>query len=39
MAEDITNKAAVACCSKRTAGDSVKPGWSIEAAGTMPVTD
>lgn len=27
MAEDITNKAAAACGSKRTAGDGVKPGW------------
>ena len=27
MNKVITNKAAVACCSKRTAGDSVKPSW------------
>ena len=32
MAEDITNKAAAACCSKRAAGDSVKPGWLPDSA-------
>ena len=31
-AEVITNKAAVACCCKRTAGDCVKPGWLPDSA-------
>ena len=32
MDEVITNKAAVACCCKRTAGDGVLPGWLPDSA-------
>lgn len=32
MSTEKTNKAAAACCSKRAAGDSVKPGWLPESA-------
>lgn len=32
MDEVITNKAAVACGCKRTAGDCVKPGWLPDSA-------